>query len=122
MRRKSVSVRALKFILAVRELNKIGYAPSMDGLIAFLQGDPAFERFSTLRTYGCLISLRPRSGKALIRSLVQQGSLKENYSRVEGEQYLIAERYEEAEEYFAKREIQKKEPSSRKPSPFVRIN
>lgn len=122
MRRKTPNVRSLKFIFAVRELNHLGIAPSADGLTKLLQGDPSMERFASLKTHGCLISLRPKASKALIRMLVRDGALKEIYSRVENEQYLQAVDYAEAEAYFAKHEILKTMPASKNPAPFIRIN
>ena len=122
MRRKTPNVRSLKFIFAVRELNRIGVAPSADGLTKHLQGDPSTERFASLKTHGCLISLRPKAAKALIRCLVRDGTLKEIYSRVEGEQYLQAVDYAKAEEYFARHEIIKTLPAAKNPAPFIRIN
>ena len=116
------SVRSMKFIFAVRELNESHIAPYADCLVCFLRGDASLERFSHLRTYGCLRSLRSRAGKALIRALLRDGALKENYSRVEDETYLIAVDYEEAVEYFASHEILKSAPAKRPSAPFIRIN
>ena len=66
-----------KCLCAVFEVEQIGQWGSYDGIVMLLQGDGTLIRFQHLQTFGCLISLSSRKGRALLRRLVRFGFLEE---------------------------------------------
>lgn len=72
-----LSSKEAKCLCAAFEVERIGEWGSYDGLVLLLQGDGTLLRFRDFKTYGCLISLSSRKGRALYRRLVRFGYLEE---------------------------------------------
>ena len=66
-----------KCLCAVFEVEQAGEWGSYDGLVLLLQGDGTLIRYRDFKTFGCLISLSSRKGRALFRRLVRFGYLEE---------------------------------------------
>ncbi len=66
-----------KFLCAVLEVENLGEWGSYDGIVLLVQGDGTLVRFRDLKTFGCLISLSSRKGRAILRRLVRFGFLEE---------------------------------------------
>ena len=118
----SLTITEKKLVYCVYELSLRGYAPSDSCLVQILRGDPCFNDFSDLASFGCLLSLRSRRAKSMVKRLIDIGALRLSYSRAEGEYYLFIteEGIKSTKEYFAKHPILKKERMAKK-SPLIKI-
>ena len=76
-RDSKLSSKETKCLCAAYEVQRLGEWGSYDGLVLLLQGDGTLVRFSHLETFGCLLSLSSRKGKALLRRLVRFGYMEE---------------------------------------------
>ena len=76
-RNLKLSSKEGKCLCAAFEVEKAGELGSYDGLVLLLQGDGTLVRYKGFKTFGCLISLSSRKGRALFRRLVRFGYLEE---------------------------------------------
>ncbi len=72
-----LSSKEAKCLCAALEVEQAGEWGSYDGLVLLLQGDGTLLRYRDYKTFGCLISLSSRKGRALLRRLVRFGFLEE---------------------------------------------
>ena len=76
-RNLKLSSKETKCLCACFEVEQVGEWGSYDGLVLLLQGDGTLIRYRDFKTFGCLISLSSRKGRALYRRLVRFGYLEE---------------------------------------------
>ena len=119
---QSLTITEKKLVYCVYELSLRGYAPSDSCLVQILKGNSCFNDFSDLACFGCLLSLRSRRAKSMVKRLVEMGMLRLSYSREEDEYYLFVtdEGLRSTKGYFASRPIIKKDRAGRK-SPLIKI-
>ena len=86
-----------KCLAAVREIAREGYDPSMNAVAYLIRGDEEAERFSYLRTYGCLCSLSVRKVKTILTRLLKNGYLRAYTPLSISERYLMLTPNGEAE-------------------------
>ncbi|MBQ7249782.1 MAG: hypothetical protein IJS37_00315 [Bacilli bacterium] len=76
-RERKLSSKETKCLCAILEVERVGEWGSYDGIVLLLQGDGTLVRFARMETFGCLLSLSSRRGKALLRRLVRFAYLEE---------------------------------------------
>ncbi|MBR1846934.1 MAG: hypothetical protein IJ787_04395 [Bacilli bacterium] len=113
-KKKDLSARECRVLAAVSEVAKEGFDGGADGIAALLRAELGAERFTYLRTYGCLQSCSKKRIKSMTTNLVKKGYLQE-YSPppFRGVYLLLTPKGEaEAEEFLKNKNIRRKEPST----------